>query len=616
MNYDKIINNKKYRVAIYCRVSTEEQVQNGNWLEIQRQALINHVENNNYQLDKKNIYIEKWKSGAYKDKERRPILWDMFEWAQNNEFDILLVWKIDRLFRKTSYLLSAIEVLDNLWVGFVSITQPYDTTSSHWKLLVSMLGSIAEMERDTILERTSNWILASMRQWKWGRWNPPYWYRKGNDWYLEIHDEEWKNIRLMFDMLVNEKLSLGALVNKVNSFWITTQASSWALWDVRKQVKHINHWNIWTIHRLLRNDIYTGKMIQNRHTIDKLTKKKIDKPESEWIIWECPQIISDALYEQVKKQLQYNLTHSPRNKVKPIEYMLSTLLIDKETWYKYCWYKSAKWTKNYRLLLDKTKSKDIVPRKWISWNKIESVVWNKIKKVLTDPDLIIMELNKISNIKDDNDTKKQIDMLNVEIEKLEQNSKKILCLIWDLSSSADIDLVKESININREKIETHQKDIKNLESRIVSENLKKQQLKDLKKLAKKLMSYIENDKLSYESKTHICRLLVEKIEINKENVEITLIVPVENIRDRGNARKEIVNDFFEDKQDFISNTKINNKKTLENEITSVELLLNYGSTQRKPYIYISIKGWLSKYRLWRVWKTEFKTIQWPSIYFK
>jgi len=60
-NYTTENINKK-RVAIYCRVSTDDQVQNGNWLDMQKQALLDYIKNNNhkYELNKKNIYIEEW----------------------------------------------------------------------------------------------------------------------------------------------------------------------------------------------------------------------------------------------------------------------------------------------------------------------------------------------------------------------------------------------------------------------------------------------------------------------------------------------------------------------------------------------------------------------------
>ena len=580
-NYTTENINKK-RVAIYCRVSTDDQVQNGNWLDMQKQALLDYIKNNNhkYELNKKNIYIEEWKSWAYKDREKRPVLYKMYDWAQNEEFDIVLVWKIDRFFRNNLYLLEWIEILDKLWIWFISITQIYDTTWPMWKLMLQIMWWMAEMERSNILERTSNWVLASMRKWKWWRGKPPYWYRKGEDWLLKIDKEEWENIQMMFNILINEKLSLTKLVNKVNSFWIRTQAYSGVLWKTRAQTKHSNFWNRWVVHKLVRNEMYTWIMIQNRYTADKMNGRRIEKPKEEWIEWECPIIISKEQYNQAQEQLKYNRVYSPRNKKYAMEYMLSTLLYDKETGFKYSWYRSAKWTRNYRLVIDKTKSKDFVPKKWISWNKIEWVVWNKIREVLINPELLIKELEKLSYSNSDEEIKEQIVKLNSRIKDLNTTSSKLIELMANVWTT-DAMNVQESINVNRDKIEEHEWEIKKLETKIVSDELKKKQLRDLKTLSKRLMKYMKDDKVSYETKTYLCRLLIEKVELEGEYVEITMIVPDLDKREMWSPRKELVNDFFDDKQDFINITNINNKKTtLENKISGVELCLANGISDR------------------------------------
>ena len=156
MIFEKEETKKIQRVALYCRVSTEEQVQNGNGLDIQKQALLNFVQSNpgEYILHDKNIYIEEWKSWAEKEKNKRPILYDMFYDAQAWDFDIVLVWKIDRFFRKTLYLLEGIEALDQFWVNFKSVTQPFDTWNAFWKMMLQMMWVIAELERELIKEKS------------------------------------------------------------------------------------------------------------------------------------------------------------------------------------------------------------------------------------------------------------------------------------------------------------------------------------------------------------------------------------------------------------------------------------------------------------------------------
>ena len=92
-------------------------------------------------------------------------------------------------------------------------------------------------------------------------------------------------------------------------------------------------------------------------------KKRTEKPESEWIINDCPSIISKNMFNKAQWQLQKNNKFSPRNKKENTVYMLWGLMSDKQSWFSYSWYRSSKWTINYRVLMWKSKSTIKVPQK-------------------------------------------------------------------------------------------------------------------------------------------------------------------------------------------------------------------------------------------------------------
>jgi DNA invertase Pin-like site-specific DNA recombinase len=77
----------------------------------------------------------------------------MLKDSAKGKFDIVIVWKIDRLARSTSDLLHILQQLNTNGVGFVATTQAIDTTSSMGRMVVTFLSAIAEFERDTIVER-------------------------------------------------------------------------------------------------------------------------------------------------------------------------------------------------------------------------------------------------------------------------------------------------------------------------------------------------------------------------------------------------------------------------------------------------------------------------------
>lgn len=119
----------------YARVSTQEQT-----LNLQKDAL--------EQIGCTKIFTDT-ASGA--QTERKGL-----EEALNyvREGDSLVVWKLDRLGRSLKHLIETITALNNRKVGFKSLTENIDTTTSGGKLIFHIFGALAEFERDIIRERT------------------------------------------------------------------------------------------------------------------------------------------------------------------------------------------------------------------------------------------------------------------------------------------------------------------------------------------------------------------------------------------------------------------------------------------------------------------------------
>ena len=96
------------------------------------------------------VYIDQ-ASGA---DTRRPALMQMLQDAHRRHFDAILVVRLDRLMRSTLHLLAIVEQLDHDGVALVCLDQPIDTSTGMGRLLLTVLGAVAEFERDLIRERT------------------------------------------------------------------------------------------------------------------------------------------------------------------------------------------------------------------------------------------------------------------------------------------------------------------------------------------------------------------------------------------------------------------------------------------------------------------------------
>jgi len=95
-------------------------------------------------------FVDKGISGA---KDRRPELDRMMADAHRRRFDAVVVWKFDRFARSVSHLLRALEAFQALGISFVSLSESIDTSTPAGKMMFTVLGAVAELERSLIGER-------------------------------------------------------------------------------------------------------------------------------------------------------------------------------------------------------------------------------------------------------------------------------------------------------------------------------------------------------------------------------------------------------------------------------------------------------------------------------
>jgi len=95
-------------------------------------------------------YVDRGISGA---KDRRPELDRMMDDAHKRRFDVVAVWKFDRFARSVSHLLRALDTFRVLGIEFVSLSESLDTATPAGRMVFTVLGAVAELERSLIAER-------------------------------------------------------------------------------------------------------------------------------------------------------------------------------------------------------------------------------------------------------------------------------------------------------------------------------------------------------------------------------------------------------------------------------------------------------------------------------
>ena len=133
--------NKK--VAIYARVSTDKQK-----VDMQLLELRDFIKRSGWA-----VYDEFIDQGYTGSNTKRPAFREMMNEAHKRKFDILLVWKLDRLSRSLKDLINTLDELGHLDIHFISYDNNLDTTTPTGKLVFQIIGAVAEFEKDIIRER-------------------------------------------------------------------------------------------------------------------------------------------------------------------------------------------------------------------------------------------------------------------------------------------------------------------------------------------------------------------------------------------------------------------------------------------------------------------------------
>jgi DNA invertase Pin-like site-specific DNA recombinase len=132
------------KTALYARVSTN----NGQDPEMQLRELREYCQRRNWEVTHE--YVDVGISGA---KEKRPELDKLLADAHKRHFDAVVVWRFDRFARSVSHLLRALETFRSLGIEFVSLSEQVDTSTPTGKMIFTVLGAVAELERSLIVER-------------------------------------------------------------------------------------------------------------------------------------------------------------------------------------------------------------------------------------------------------------------------------------------------------------------------------------------------------------------------------------------------------------------------------------------------------------------------------
>jgi len=232
------------RTAIYVRVSTEEQSTEGYSLGAQKAILADYCIAEGWEVF--DVYEDDGYSGT---NIKRPAYSRMMD--DINEWDIILVMKMDRIHRNSRNFMSMMDNLNQEGKMFVSSTESLDTTNALGRFVVDMIQRIAQLESEQIGERTYMGMrekAESMENTKSESrtlgFNPPFGYSLSNG-ILLTNEEELIVVREIFSSYL-EGRTMDRIAYDLNMSGTLT----------RKR----NPWNVYNLRNILHNPVYAGYM--------------------------------------------------------------------------------------------------------------------------------------------------------------------------------------------------------------------------------------------------------------------------------------------------------------------------------------------------------------------
>ncbi len=351
---------RKKRCAIYCRKSVEDGLeQEFNSLDAQREAGEAYIAS-----QKANGWVclpERYEDGGFSGGNmERPALKKLLKDAEAGLIDIVVVYKIDRLSRSICDFAELSKKFDEWGVAFVSVTQEINTHTSAGRMMLNILITFAQFEREVITERVRDKMAASRKKGKWVGGTVPMGYRV-EDKKLVIVPHEAEIVKKIFQRFLEIQ----------SPKYIACELNESGIWTRSGKI-----WQTIQIYYILNNHHYVGEV---------LYKGQVYKGEQK-------AIIDRQTWDQCQQFLKNNAP--VRDSTRRTEYaaLLRGVLRCGHCNSAMTPTRSKRWGREhhyYRCILDTKRAESICPIKSISAGEIERIIQEQLQKILLAPEIIL-----------------------------------------------------------------------------------------------------------------------------------------------------------------------------------------------------------------------------------
>ena len=515
MGFNKLVNDIKIEkmrkiIAIYCRVSTDEQAEFGYSIDEQKRLLEEWCKANDYIIYK--CYSDRGISG--KNIKDRPALKELLSDAKEGKFDMVISWKINRVSRKLEDVLKIVNLLEKNNITFKSYSEPFETDTPAGRMQFQMMALIGEFERGTIAQNVKMGMIAKAKSGNWcgGRVlgydlvpnNSPEEEKKGKN-KLKINEKEAEIVRFIFNEYSKGK-GYKAITNQINKLGYKTKKG--------------NDFSVGSIRDILTNPVYIGEIRYNvRQNWSEKRRRNINpnpirvKGKHEAIIdrelWDKVQLILESKKGKPSRIYdgEYPLTgilRCPKCGAGMVISRTTNTLADGSK-KRIAYYCCGNW---------KNKGTSVCNSNTIRVDKANEYVFKKIEELVSNEAMIKAVVKNINKERKDKvkPAKRLLGDIDKELEKLDKRKRKIFeAYEDDILTKEEFQTRKNELNEKIRILEEEKKPLLNTISEEVSEEIPYEFIKDI------LMNFskILNSSVSREQQKKLLHMIISEITMNE-----------------------------------------------------------------------------------------------------
>ncbi len=514
-------------VAIYARVSTQQQAQ-AQTIDQQLERLMAYVKQQGWELLQENIFRDDGISGANLN---RPGLDRLRDRVSAREIDCIVITAPDRLARNYVHQMLLLEEWEKSGCRVEFLDRPISRDPND-QLLLQIRGAVAEYERTLIADRMRRGRQAKLRAGILLPWTRPlYGYQLDPDRprdpsRVTINDAEAAVVREMFDFYLEDGSTLYRLVQHLHAIGVLSPKGG-------------KYWSTGTLRGILTNPAYTGQVYAGRqrmvkphwrrsatHPIGKSGESHIKVPEEEWIpVAAIPAIVMPQQFEQVQAKLIHNQQVASRNNTAH-SYLLRALV---SCGYCHLSCRSRTLNPGYDYYVCHGKM-DVVyshvhgrcEARFIPAHQLDELVWQDLCSLMTHPEIIAAALQRAQGggwLPQE---------LQARCENLHRGQVALQSQLDRLTEAYLNQIIPMSeYQRRRTDLENRLQGMQDLENQLVHQVDRHNELSGLAVSIEDFCHHIQDGlkNASFEQKRKLIELLIDRVIVKNENVEICYVIP-------------------------------------------------------------------------------------------